>query len=73
MINVEWVFPITAGILVIVEIMLIIAVRDLTKSIKKLNAETQDKFNYLVEEITKKFKGLVDLAVAFGKTKEKRK
>lgn len=70
MIDITFIFPITAGILVLVEVLLIFAVRELTRSIKKLNTETQDKFNILVDEISRKFKGLVDLAVAFGKTKK---
>ena len=72
MFKTEYIFPFTAGILIIVEVFLIIAVRALTKSINKLNAETQDKFNILVDEISKKFKGLVDLAVTFGKQVKKK-
>lgn len=67
----EWIFPITAVVLVIVELTLIWAVRDLTKSIKKLNGEVTDKFNVLVDEINKKFKGIIDLAVAYNKVKKK--
>ena len=66
-------FAVVAAGLMIVEIMLIVSVRDLTKSIKKLNMETQEKFTFLVDEINKKFKGIIDLAVAYGKTKEKKK
>ena len=66
----EWIFPITAVVLCIIELTLIFAVRDLTKSIKKLNGEVTDKFNVLVDEINKKFKGLIDLAVTFGKQKK---
>jgi len=67
----EWIFPITAVVLVIVELTLIWAVRDLTKSIKKLNGEVTDKFNVLVDEINKKFKGIIDLAVAYNKVNKK--
>lgn len=67
----EWIFPITAVVLVIVELTLIWAVRDLTKSIKKLNGEVTDKFNVLVDEINKKFKGIIDLAVAYQKVNKK--
>jgi hypothetical protein len=63
----EWIFPITAGVLIIVEIFLIMAVRDLTRSIKQLNVSTQEKFNILVDEISRKFKGLVDLAILMKK------
>ena len=69
----EYIFPITAAVLVVVEVMLIITIRELTKSIKKLNCETQEKFNILVDQISSKFKGLVDLAVTFGKSKEQKK
>jgi hypothetical protein len=62
-------FAVVAAGLMIVEIMLIISVRDLTKSIKKLNMETQEKFTFLVDEINKKFKGIINLAVEFSKTK----
>ena len=64
-------FSIIAAGLMIVEIMLIISVRSLTKSIKKLNGEVTDKFNVLVDEINKKFKGIIDLAVAYNKVKVK--
>jgi hypothetical protein len=62
------VFTITAATLVVVDVMLIVSVRALTKSIKKLNGEVTDKFNVLVDEINKKFKGIIDLAVAYNKT-----
>ena len=64
-------FSIVAAGLMLVEIMLIISVRSLTKSIKKLNGEVTDKFNVLVDEINKKFKGIIDLAVAYNKVKKK--
>jgi hypothetical protein len=60
-------FSIIAAGLMIVEIMLIVSVRQLTNSIKKLNGEVTDKFNVLVDEINKKFKGIIDLAVAYSK------
>lgn len=66
-------FAVVAAGLMIVEIMLIISVRDLTKSIKKLNMETQEKFNVLVDEINKKFRGIINLAVEFSKTKGRKK
>jgi amino acid permease len=73
----ELAIPLATGcmviILVTVEIFLIMAVRALTKAIQKLNVETQDKFNILVDEISKKFKSLIDLAVAFNKVKEGKK
>ena len=65
-------FSFVAAGLMIVEIMLIISVRSLTKSIKKLNGEVTDKFNVLVDEINKKFKGIIDLAVAYSKVKVKK-
>jgi hypothetical protein len=64
-------FSIIAAGLMIVEIMLIVSVRQLTNSIKKLNGEVTDKFNVLVDEINKKFKGIIDLAVAYNKVKVK--
>lgn len=66
-------FAVVAAGLMIVEIMLIVSVRDLTKSIKKLNMETQEKFNVLVDEINKKFRGIINLAVEFSKTKGRKK
>ena len=65
-------FSIIAAGLMIVEIMLIVSVRQLTNSIKKLNGEVTDKFNVLVDEINKKFKGIIDLAVAYNKVKVKK-
>jgi len=70
MINWEFIFPITAAVLVVVEVLLIISVRQLTKSLQNLNTSTQEKFNILVEEINKKFKGIIDLAVAYQKVKK---
>lgn len=67
-------FSVIAAGLMIVEIMLIVSVRQLTKSIKKLNDQTQEKFNVLVDEINKKFKSIIDVAsVALTKVKEKKK
>jgi len=68
--NIELIFPLTAAVLVVVEVYLIISVRRLTKSLDKLNNQTQEKFNLLVDEINKKFKGLINLAVEFSKTKK---
>jgi len=55
-------FAVVAAGLMLVEIMLIVSVRDLTKSIKKLNLETQEKFTLLVDEINKKFKLIINSA-----------
>ena len=67
---VEWIFPVTAAVLIVVEVTLIWAVRDLTKSIKKLNAETQEKFTLVVDEINKKFKTIINTAAELvGKKK----
>ena len=66
------IFTITAATLVIVDVMLIVSVRQLTNSIKKLNNEVTGKFNILVDEINKKFKGIIDLAVAYNKVKVKK-
>jgi hypothetical protein len=69
----EYIFPVTAAVLVIVDILLILAVRELTASIKKLNVQTQEKFNILVDEINKKFKSIIDVASVAFLNKEKKK
>jgi hypothetical protein len=69
----EYIFPVTAAVLVIVDILLILAVRKLTASIKKLNVQTQEKFNILVNEINKKFKSIIDVACVAFLNKEKKK
>jgi competence protein ComGC len=69
--NFEIIFPVSAIVLAIVEVMLIISVRNLTKSIKKLNTETQTKFQLVVDEINSKFKTIINTAVGIMEKKKK--
>ena len=55
-----WIFPITAGVLVIVEVILTLAVFRLTKNIKKMNDQMEQYFGKMMDKV----KGLVDLFIA---------
>ena len=56
----ELIFPITAGVLVIVEVILTMAVFRLTKNIKKMNDQMEQYFGKMMDKV----KGLVDLFIA---------
>ena len=63
MIDPQYIFPITAFVLIIVEIMLIVKIIALTKALKDLQMNMVQKFDILVEQISDKFRRLIDLAV----------
>ena len=69
--NLDAIFPITVGVLVFVEILLIIKIIALTKALKELQTNMTQKFDLLVEQISDKFRRLIDLAVEFQTTKER--
>ena len=63
MIDPTLIFPITAFVLIIVEIMLIVKIIALTKALQDLQTKMTEKFDILVEQISDKFRRLIDLAV----------
>ena len=63
MIDPQYIFPITAFVLIIVEIMLIVKIIALTKALTDLQSKMTEKFDILVEQISDKFRRLIDLAV----------
>jgi len=63
MIDPTLIFPITAFVLIIVEIMLIVKIIALTKALKDFQMNMVQKFDILVEQISDKFRRLIDLAV----------
>jgi len=63
MIDPQYIFPITAFVLIIVEIMLIVKIIALTKALQDLQTKMTEKFDILVEQISDKFRRLIDLAV----------
>ena len=71
MIDPTLIFPITAFVLIIVEIMLIVKIIALTKALQDLQTKMTEKFDILVEQISDKFRRLIDLAVEFQQVKKK--
>ena len=71
MIDPTLIFPITAFVLIIVEIMLIVKIIALTNALKDLQSKMTQKFDVLVEQISDKFRRLIDLAVEFQQVKKK--
>ena len=63
MIDPTLIFPITAFVLIIVEILLIVKIIALTKALTDLQSKMTEKFDILVEQISDKFRRLIDLAV----------
>ena len=63
MIDPTLIFPITAFVLIIVEILLIVKIIALTKALQDLQTKMTEKFDILVEQISDKFRRLIDLAV----------
>ena len=63
MIDPQYIFPITAFVLIIVEILLIVKIIALTKALTDLQSKMTEKFDILVEQISDKFRRLIDLAV----------